>query len=1427
MFGVSNDVEQQILEAKEFLLKTNPAKLSDNDNLTAILNEFTNCFDILFGKVSNQTEGLADASRLIVIDSFSIWLQRVTQLLQSKKINSNDYFMKVKMEMLPIESNLIIIEYVIDFWADGGPALGNALKDIFTKYIRLAKILHSTDDIESIMKAWRDKTIELPSTLKVQYYLLDTLSNEVDLFTVLEKKPDFIQTSLSLMWSDSLSNPIGKSVSNLLINVFKIHFQNDNTMLKVWLGIWYTPVLHYLDNPKFTKAIELYILTPLFKGMPNQMFSLFIKTIKLENPFQLLPLLKIGQELAIEEEPFHEDRFLSITTIKSLLKQDKYKLRAFELLTFSTKKSKPIHPYILDIIKSNIQIFFTDNEIETRNYFCSSFHHFVIRLRDSAYSLNRDVNKLKKANKFPQEQQEKSLKIKEIKSFINWLIRFLESQLGPGSQYQRNDASFRIFRSLIESGLDDTIDEKYFDNRERREYPFTIHIFENETLLRLLLDNLTNNFNDIRRSSKELLLIALSSSISSQLLTLIHIEQLEQNASQMVSRYQTCDMGAVLHEFLFYISENKSTYISNLLTTLEHSIPTSDSEYIKNVNHPISGYCTSLALILNQYQLKTNNQFEVEICNRSIKIVLKIWNIVKEIVCHDSSEGILPTKFSESGLTDRVIISYAFKSIKESSGILESLLLKYPLTKEQLVTIGKLFIAQLFNIRHSGAFQAVFPGFTAFCKRCRNDEPELLDTWLKEIISSIEVKTQHITRRSGGMPFLITTILSTEKVTSRPQLEYAFDNLKRIASAPIAEHQDKLDLPQINAFNCIRAIFIESKLSEPCTSYVAAALKLSLSNFTSELWSLRNCSIMLFTSLQNRIFGKVGKSISARLFFTRYSGVREDLLSILKSSFHTVSSEHQDQNPKSNLESIFLVLNLLLRLKPTPGYTGLDDFKDEVIRCLGNENWKIREMAARTIASLVEDHSQQCQSLFKDVSLSYQARTHGNLLAIINIISKNILGTSQLDIHQKLVDDIFNSSKELLTENPCYSTSKAYIQLAKLLFEKGPQLDPGLRKNFLSNLGHYFVNENSTYAVEGTKQLCLSVAIDILLCYESTPNVVDICELGLMSPFFEVQLICIEHVIKNFNLKDMKFASIVDVLDELYLDNNMLPTMKSKILNALRNSPKPLQLASLIEIIDQPNGEELQLSAIESIGDLISTDSSNNVWIKIKGFCDDTLTENYRFAALKCLINYFKISNDPRAALQIYKMLNDDDEDIREYSALFLNEYFFNLTSWKIQTSPFSTARLFKKEYIERYNSESDCNAVLEELEVFLNSFTFSDQNSTEIDNLFDIEKDNIYRNDIEENLEYIFLLKEYSQKADTISSRVVSLKNKFINDITDNKLMDSPMGWASNPDAFSRLVILNILVKEFAPTELHELNTVFKKFQVHPLVTSFVMINE
>lgn len=266
----------------------------------------------------------------------------------------------------------------------------------------------------------------------------------------------------------------------------------------------------------------------------------------------------------------------------------------------------------------------------------------------------------------------------------------------------------------------------------------------------------------------------------------------------------------------------------------------------------------------------------------------------------------------------------------------------------------------------------------------------------------IQQRGQAITRRSAGLPAIIIGLITSDD--SGEMYTRAMSDLTAMSVvAPVVEDGEATDLPQVHALNSIRAIFITSRLATRSENSIVEAMHLSATCLASKIWAIRNCGLMLFRSLIDRMLGTNESADDffdnttgnvSRLSYDKHPGLLDLILRLLRSSnvLHAgVLPDGSDSTiPNLTAEAIFPVLDLLRRAPP-PARVQLEVF-DLVRIALQDDSWHVRDMAARSMAALIPhgDVSKVLQDLTALAPTIDWNEFHGRLLCI-KYISKAAL----------------------------------------------------------------------------------------------------------------------------------------------------------------------------------------------------------------------------------------------------------------------------------------------------------------------------------------------------------------------------------------------------------------------------------------------------
>ncbi|ODV96657.1 hypothetical protein PACTADRAFT_15190 [Pachysolen tannophilus NRRL Y-2460] len=1451
-------VKDDLLKLKEHFIRTKSVEIEFLEK----------CSSPIFKSL--QSAKGADEYRIICCDTFSLLLLRCSQAV----LNANADEKLRLQEIFNAEITTYIYRYVIDFWNESGAPLGNSLREMFSKMLIFLNKLYDVRFRTSLYQKWVLIILnDVSFTMRVLYYMVETLSKEFDesYDFILKHKPGFINTSLSYMWSTALSNSIGKCLSALYKNHFnelRLKLEQDADI--VWLQTWESLIIENLQNLQLRKNIQNYLLPNLFKVSSNS-FVNFIKNMNalIGENFEneglvaiMLSCLSIGQELAIVEEPFHgTNAIISVELLSALLSHQSgfIKITSLSLLTSSAQGSKSVQPCVLNLILEKLPIFTNEIDLEVANEFISIFKKFILRLRDSSYALNRDAMKMIKKNKFLDEAEEKCKQVEISKQFLIQVLNFISDNLRPGVCYQRCYSCLKILNVLIKSGLDETVDRQYYE-KLHIDYPFNLEIYSDRKLSRLLIDNVANDFEDVRNLAVSILLMSSNLNSYENDLNLIVDRSFEMLADL---RGRKGISGAKSLQFLCESSSLNKSFKKNILTRLVHDL--TDRIQLAKLDlrsavyqSNIYGYYLALNLIFENLKID-DEDFYSNLINIVVLSIFDIWTLAKPILSHDSPEGNLPKELQDQeedlsceleakyGPATQVVLSYSWRAVKESSALLSTFLsridddrIAFSTEDYDLIRIGDLIIQQLSTIRHPGAFSSVYPTFLSCCERCFNKKSDLPSIWLRKNLSLIEDQNHLITRRSAGLPFLITGILTAEfkynkklKNKNKKPIEkklsdndlilfkFTFEELIRIGSLPFEDGngEEKLALPQVHAFNCIRALIVESQLSELSNFYIDKSLDLCLAKFSSRTWSIRNVSVMLFTAIQNRLFGtkKIDKNylctISSRLFFSRYKNLAKILLKNFQNSL--AISQNED------MESIFPILSLLSRLHSTRGFNPILEFEPLLIECLGNKHWKVREMAARALPSVINDDEfyEECCSLLQKADNSNKNMIHGLLLAIKELLIRSGLkNTSESFIIPSKVTEMFLLRLDsLLFENNCYASCITYVQILDFIVSKNFDYS-NFPEEILNKLGNYFLKHNILNHLDGSKQLLLSrLSTLVLKVYgknNDLENLGDLLQVCLLSEFYECQLSAITYTSQNISILSSTIKlDIIDTLWFILSNAKFWSHVKAASLRLLKdlliNSDNAYEYDNdhllertklLLEFMDEElNSEDVRSTSLAALGAFVARLNDSyyfETWLQLcEIHSSDDKPFNVRYSAMTSLISYLQTNNNRKAninfvkvLLKLYLFLFDDDDELREHASEFISRSIMDI---KFHLVPIEIQNRFTEFLIHNYSISLIYDIILNDYYIKRLNYNIEDIVKCDQDNfLFSFEKQNFYRNVIDQHRIYIELLVLVASEFD--SSTIEKLSTQ-IRENVDNlfKIInlfenDNYMGWLKEEENFN-----------------------------------------
>jgi len=167
-------------------------------------------------------------------------------------------------------------------------------------------------------------------------------------------------------------------------------------------------------------------------------------------------------------------------------------------------------------------------------------------------------------------------------------------------------------------------------------------------------------------------------------------------------------------------------------------------------------------------------------------------------------------------------------------------------------------------------------------------------------------------------------------------------------------------------------------------------------------WAIRNCGLMLFRGLIDRLLGTSeslddstrGFATSSRLSWENYAGLLGLLANLLKplSKINASSDEHADAPVVA--ERIFPILDLLKKALPPSSYR--EGLRASMLTASGSSHWHVRDIAARTYAATatLDDVVVEVGALLGNPFIS-QNTFHGRLLCVRYMCTAVVNGIDQ------------------------------------------------------------------------------------------------------------------------------------------------------------------------------------------------------------------------------------------------------------------------------------------------------------------------------------------------------------------------------------------------------------------------------------------------
>ncbi|KAI1429341.1 putative death-receptor fusion protein-domain-containing protein [Xylaria sp. FL1777] len=803
------------------------------------------------------------------------------------------------------------------------------------------------------------------------------------------------------------------------------------------------------------------------------------------NAMLWVALLEAGKKTGVVGEPNHGSKNkvrvasqLPTHILETLLCHRSHEARAsgLSILVASPSTAKPFALETLQLLQKHLPSFYEDVDPKIRYDVLGHSRNIIRRLHNSLDTLRRESVRAPKRSKdmaiasevtdskneqISQGSSQLITKDTEVKSqtetlreheeFIEWYASFLKGELVPTASYQRHITSLRAMNYFLKSSLVQRGEVSIIGR------PASLLI--DSTWFRSVLDLIMDPYDDVRETAASLIMhLQPRGSMSGPP---VHIngllftpfEELQrfcQKANELAlktARADHCDGAARAQELLCRWSPDFEEVVNLLEATfssLENKLCAAERDLAAAIlQAPVHGDFASLRYIwsslagieLDQRYLTILDGFQ----QRVISCCQRIWQVVQHILCDDSPEGNLPEELQQiEGLDTKDLLSYSFRAIHESSNLMRTIAhnARYDQrhgylapSRQTFEDIGNLTFDQLSNLRHRGAFSTVSQTFTTCCQlvqsipATRDNGRGLLERWYEGALNCIYTQGS-TTRRSAGIPAIIVGILASK--ADSPSFSDVIVRLQEIGRQPaFVSETDGSNLAQVHALNCLKDIFKTSFLSHRAEAYLIDCLQLAALSLQSEVWAIRNCGLLLLRSLIDNLFGTNENKLAmeagwdgraVRISYHKFEALPSLLINLLELGKKSSSAMIGAQSA----EAVFPALDIIRRAGPPEGY--LEKLYDIISWYLGSHIWHVREIAARTLCSLLLTPS-WLESIALLINSPGQTsnQLHGALFTL-RFLLERLVQVMPDQLSEKNINAVYGILGDLSTSSNCLGT---------------------------------------------------------------------------------------------------------------------------------------------------------------------------------------------------------------------------------------------------------------------------------------------------------------------------------------------------------------------------------------------------------------------
>ncbi|KIW73054.1 hypothetical protein PV04_01201 [Phialophora macrospora] len=963
-------------------------------------------------------------------------------------------------------------------------------------------------------------------------------------------------------------------------------------------------------------------------------------------------------------------------SFKQILRSADPELRilTYGLLTISPAGNAAVRPDVLDCIVSSLSYLHDDPDAHARGELLSLTKRLLRRLRNSTIALRR-------VTKLADTDEDANPVLESYKSFTGRFYEFLKNELCTAASYPRHILAVLSLQYLFDLTMDPDL------------------LVGDKSLVQALVCLVIDPFEDVR-SNAAIVLRTLASKDHGLVASVLSASLL-QKVEVLAVRTGRADHADALGR-LSALRGLSGPPSNDVLADPNGTGLVEDIRHLKQLTSkqgsielrpgcaiPIHGLLLGISYRIRYLQpqdchLRWFDFTLLEVC-------ANVWDQVRNQLCVDSPERASEIEIEADDEGPKDLLAFSWRALRDSSIVLQSLIDVVEPSRELFHAIGNLCLDQLISLRHRGAFSTVAQTFSQCCEKIRSSADSrvhgLIQDWYKAALAQIDEQANRLTRRSAGLPAMITALLTPadSKLFSK-----VFADLNAIAKRPIdyasLQEVGEMKLPQVHALNCLKDIMTNSRFASAVVQYQNSVMELAATCLSSKIWAIRNCGLMLLRACINRLdssSSSQGQDLKDHSPDER-KGQPPSMIALRLLDEHGPFPGHDNGGTNSAVEHIFAGLDLLAHV--TLAGSMAEKAEELVMRQLGNSAWAVRDHAALLLATRIGRASPitAIVALVGNGLGGPENRVHGVLLCCRYLLEQGMSIVTETELEllvNTLVRGITLDNGDLVPHSPYVYIACMDVlnDTASCLLKRGWSNKMPKTESFGIRL-RTLTATNSQHGPQLLQRILLHEIYCILMTDKDFPSVMadGISQLidNVDALSFALDVLC-QRDCHQYSTRLPVFLSTL--IDQAYERACLPPYILEQTFTCLTRSLEPgkevpLAMAQVVlrrmnlTVLHTPRelrnaGLRLQASLLGIVGHALPhpLDYQQRVeeWLRVaEDSAGDDLDFSSRLSAVTAISTYICLLKDSgisqqlpnirlRILLLLYDLLNDDDEEIR------------------------------------------------------------------------------------------------------------------------------------------------------------------------------------